>query len=537
MGRRILFALLLLCLPTPALALQGTVYRDSDQNAVRDPGEPGLAGVVVSNGRDVVTTDAEGGFRLTGGSETFVRVTCPDDHRCPHWHRRGGGDFGLLPQATPDDFFFVHVSDIHAYDQEGDFLAWSSPPIPAWMPDRLAYWLLLFRLGRVYPHLSRAQIADEFRAELSRYRSVDELSDAALIGAYGDEFQRPGSGLGRVEERIRAALGEVAALEPALVISTGDLILEGNQAPPPVVERWLRFYREATEATGVPWVNTIGNNEIAGLQNADVRHDDPRFGKYFFEETYGPTWFSFDRGRFHFVALDTHAPDPEESNPKSWLFTLMPEDEAAWLEADLALHGDRVVVALNHEPFAADPDWPFADDIEPAEGGEILTRHGVSYTLTGHVHWNGLVREGPTTHISTGALSGLRWIVPRSVHPRGYRLVYAHSGRLYSAWKEIGRPVLGFVVPEGSPTIAPASGAPGMGTREVVAVAADVRGPFAEVELTLAGEPLPLERWGRFFFRAELPEALEPEAELVLRTVGIDGSVTRTRLTAGEAVP
>lgn len=507
-----------------AHALEGRVYVDADADGVRDPAEAGLAGVVVTNGLELTRSGPEGLWTLREGPDGFVRITCPDDYRCPQRYRQGSGDFGLVPAPAADDFFFVQVSDVHAYDEAADFAAWSSPELPGWLPDPIVNWLLLFQLGRGYPELSREQIAEGFRLQLALHRSVGDLSDAAVIRAYAEEFRRPGSALGRVRERIQQAIAEVAALQPDFVIDTGDLVLEGNRAPADVVERWFRFYDEATRATGIPWISTLGNNEIAGIDNPDFDADDPRFGKHFFRALRGPSWFSFDRGPFHFVALDTHRPDPDAGDPKQWLFTEMPDAERAWLEADLAAHADRVLVALNHEPFVIHPSWPFASDLEPARDAGLFERHRVAYTLTGHVHRNGLARQGVTTHITTGALSGMRWIVPDSVHPRGYRLLYARDGRLFSAWKQLGQPVLGFVVPAGDPEIAPASGVAAGPEASLVAVAADARGPFAEVTLSLDGQPLAVERWGDFFVAARVPGGrLREGARLGLRARSASG--------------
>ena len=69
---------------------------------------------------------------------------------------------------------------------------------------------------------------------------------------------------------------------------------------------------------------------------------------------------------------------------------------------------------------------------------------------------------------------------------------------------------MGFVRPAGEGEHFPASGpvdperAPGEGI-EVVAVAADAEGPFARVSLRLGEEQIPLEEWGRYFFRASVP--------------------------------
>ena len=132
----------------------------------------------------------------------------------------------------------------------------------------------------------------------------------------------------------------------------------------------------------------------------------------------------------------------------------------------------------------------------------VLARHGVEYALTGHAHLNGLGLQRGTTHIQTGALSGLFWLLPTDLFPRGYRLVYARDGRLHTAWKDLGKPVLGLAEPR-------AAGG------HVVAVAADRAGPFRSVRLELDGQPVAHERWGDYFLHARVDAAAAPRLVVI----------------------
>jgi hypothetical protein len=294
------------------------------------------------------------------------------------------------------------------------------------------------------------------------------------------------------------------------VISTGDLVLEGNRASPEAIERWLDFYQELARGTGLRFYDTIGNNEIAGNQSDAFAPDDPRFGKGAFRARLGPTHYSFDRGDLHFVALDTHRGAPGFFDEKRFVYTELEPDVRAWADADLAAHAGRVLVVLNHEPLAHEDGWRFIGD--PVDDQGLLERHRVPYALAGHVHRNGLVRQGATMHVITGALSGMRWMLPAAVHPRGYRLVYARDGKLWHAWKELGKPALEFldVLPSGE---------------GVAFVAADAAGAFASLEATLDGAPLELERWGDYFGAARVPADAISDAgsTLVLRATSRSG--------------
>lgn len=442
--------------------------------------------------------------------------------------------------ASPAGIFFVHVSDVHAWNEPRDFRD-HSMPIPGWLPAPVASWLILWQLARYHPTLDRAGIAEAFRRELAAHgvAGAGGLGDLAALSAWAAELDRPGSPLGRAGDQVRAALAEVAGLRPDFVVSTGDLVLEGNAAPPEVMERWLRFYRDATAATGIPFHHTIGNNELAGTARDDFPTDDPRFAKGAFRALFGPTWFSFDRGAFHFVALDTHAPRPGSRDPRDWSFTTLPEEERAWLDADLAQNRGRTVVVLNHEPLEADPRWKFAGAVEPVDDGGLLAKHAVPYALTGHVHWNGFVRAGATAHITTGALSGLRWAAPASVSPRGYRLLWGTpDGRLFSAWKELGQPLLELVQPSGdsqrftNPEPDPTRVAAQEGRVPIVVAAADALGPFASVTLHQDGKALAVERWGACFVAASAAPG-----ELDLVAADASGRTLRVRRTRVGAVP
>src|SRR3546814_19501093 len=65
MRRAIVAMLWFACGCAVAQAPGGTVFEDGNGNVVRDAGEAGIAGVAVSDGRQVVRTDAQGRHALT----------------------------------------------------------------------------------------------------------------------------------------------------------------------------------------------------------------------------------------------------------------------------------------------------------------------------------------------------------------------------------------------------------------------------------------------------------------------------------------
>ncbi len=103
-----------------ARASTGVVYEDANGNGRRDPGEAGLAAVEVSNGVDVVRTDASGGFSIADrpGSRVFVikpRGWRPpaDGENLPLFYATAGkpADFPLHRADEPDDMRALILTD------------------------------------------------------------------------------------------------------------------------------------------------------------------------------------------------------------------------------------------------------------------------------------------------------------------------------------------------------------------------------------------------------------------------------------------
>ncbi len=118
-----LVALSGIVIPLPVSAqsadLRGVVYDDANANGVRDVSEHGIAGVVVSNQRDVVVTDSLGHFDIPRGTTGILFVSVPNGFRAsgkfwqPTTATATTVDFGLIRQTQSRTFTFVHASDSH----------------------------------------------------------------------------------------------------------------------------------------------------------------------------------------------------------------------------------------------------------------------------------------------------------------------------------------------------------------------------------------------------------------------------------------
>ena len=107
-----------------AAPVSGTVFDDRNANGVRDAGEPGLAGVAVSDGSAVALSDAAGHYQLEAADGAMIFVIKPRGWRPPadaqnlpqFYHRRAPAsaaalDFPLLASEEPDHFRALIFTD------------------------------------------------------------------------------------------------------------------------------------------------------------------------------------------------------------------------------------------------------------------------------------------------------------------------------------------------------------------------------------------------------------------------------------------
>ena len=81
---------------TGAPAISGVVFEDRSGTGRHQAGDRGIPGVLVSNGREVVRTDAGGRYTLPIGEETIIFVIKPSGYAVPT-------DEDRLPQ-----FYYVY---------------------------------------------------------------------------------------------------------------------------------------------------------------------------------------------------------------------------------------------------------------------------------------------------------------------------------------------------------------------------------------------------------------------------------------------
>lgn len=274
---------------TPSEFAVGIVFHDRNGNSLRDSGEEGLAGVRVSNQREIVQTDREGRYRLPVDDETILFVIKPRNWRTPldenhlprfyYIHKPGGSPKMRYPGVAPTGPLPASV----------DFAL-----RPQWEPDK--FRAIFF----ADPQPRNQQEID--------YIAHDVVED--LIGA---------------DASFGVTLGDIMFNDLSLFNSLNRTIA----------------------LIGIPWYNVLGNHDI-NFDSPDDKHSDETF-----ESVYGPSYYSFDHGPVHFIVLDDVVwVGAKGEETRGRYHGGLGEEQMAFIRNDLAsIPKDQLVVLMMHIPL------------------------------------------------------------------------------------------------------------------------------------------------------------------------------------------
>ena len=199
--------------------------------------------------------------------------------------------------------------------------------------------------------------------------------------------------------------------DASFFINMGDLSDNGQSW-----DQWREWYENADVLTGqMPLAPVLGNHEAYSL---DWKFAQPYTYKALFSVPYGAPKgqsrmaYSFDYGDVHYVSLNT---DYEELH---YAYPTMMEDEAGWLDADLAAakkEGKRLIVLMHRPPWDSPYDGQL--DINGQYFMPIFDKYNVPLVFAGHEHvyartspmkGNTPAKEG-TVYITTGRSGTEPW--------------------------------------------------------------------------------------------------------------------------------
>jgi len=293
--------------PTPAPAdpagpaAKGVVFHDRDGDGVRDEGEPGLPGVRVSNGRDVVRTDESGRYELPVDDDTILFVIKPRNWMTPVDAENLPKFYYIHKPAGSPETHFPGVAPTGPLPASVDF-----PLVARDEPD--AFKLLLF--GDTQPR-------DVKEVEYITHDVIEPLIAAKSHGA-------------------------------VLGMTLGDVVFNDLSVFEPL--------KQSVALLGLPWYNVLGNHDM-NFDALDDRYSDETWEHYF-----GPSYYSFDHGPVHFVVLDDVVwvhPGKDVKKPKGSYHGGLGARQMEFLRNDLAsTPKDQLVVLTMHIPITEVEERP-----------------------------------------------------------------------------------------------------------------------------------------------------------------------------------
>ena len=245
-------------------------------------------------------------------------------------------------------------------------------------------------------------------------------------------------------EGCNLAFKKAAAHHADFAIQGGDHAMDIMGVDRKQADSLFDLYDHTEQALGLKVHHTIGNHDQFGIINkAGVQATDPGYGKKFFEEHLGPTYYSFDHKGYHFVTLDTVQPTPD----RSWEARI-DAPQLAWLTADLAklpkgapvivtCHVPLVTAFTSYEkptttgsgltPPSAHPQLVVANSYEVLA---VLEQYNILAVFQGHTHINEVVQFHGIHYVTSGAVCGNWWHGTRMGTPEGFTVVSLRNGKI-----------------------------------------------------------------------------------------------------------
>jgi hypothetical protein len=405
--------------------LRGAVFEDKNRDGRRQHGEPGVPGVLVSNGAEVVVTDAAGRYTLSieerpGGTTIFIT-------------KPAGYDVPLNAQNIPQ-FSYHHVPQGSPPLRFGGLPA--SGPLP----------------GHINFPVSRGRDFEKFKVVIS-----------------GDTQPYSNTEVGYVRDTLARDMLAMGTDDIEFVMVEGDIVGDDLGLYP-------RF-KDVMKVTDTPHYFVPGNHDL------DFDANDDAFALDTFRREWGPAYYSFDLGQVHFVTLDDlRYPCTTEDNrdgrhafcdnPGSLTYTGVVDDrQMLWLANDLAaVPEDKLIVLSMHIPLVSYVDQGSSQH-QVSNVKEIyeLLRGRKALALSGHTHtleqfrpgelyqgwqtaFNEPIGPSPFPQIVTGATCGSWWSgdldadgIPMAIDrlgaPRGYLVIEFDGASYRDTFKATGKAV------------------------------------------------------------------------------------------------
>src|SRR5699024_7505587 len=341
--------------------VSGTVFLDEDENNRLDAPEEGIPDVAVSNGREVGVSDGKGNYERPMEEERIVSIRKPAGYKLP-----------LNENNLPQYFYYIHQPD-------------GSPALK-------------------YPGLEPTGALPQ-KVNFGLFPSEKKESFTAI--AFGDPQPRDNRELSYFRDDIVSELADTGA---DLTLVLGDIMFNDLS----LFDRYNRIMK----TVDTPVYNIVGNHDI----NFDTEGN--RYAKETYKSHYGPTYFSFDYGDVHFIALDNMDYLGSDKDGHGKYRGYLSDTHLQWIQNDLQyVEDDKLIVLLAHIPlYSGDSDGKSVNTVNREALISLLEDRDRVLFLGGHRHMTfqhflgkefGRTNQAPIHHIATTAASGSWWRGPK----------------------------------------------------------------------------------------------------------------------------
>jgi predicted phosphodiesterase len=185
------------------------------------------------------------------------------------------------------------------------------------------------------------------------------------------------------------------------------------------------MYNEAVAEMGIPFFQGLGNHD------EDYRMGDDETSDRTFKKFYGPTYYSFNRGRAHYVMLDDVRYLGVEREYDGYIV----QQQLDWLEKDLKfVDKDALLLICLHIPV-------YNQVKNNKELYKLLKPFKNVHVLSGHTHYNDNNIKGNVYEHNHGTVCGAWWTGPicEDGTPRGYGVYQVDGNQLKWHYKSMER--------------------------------------------------------------------------------------------------
>lgn len=402
MKRFVFFALLssfvLSTIDAQFITAKGLVFHDQNENGKRERREPGIPGVAVSNGEDIVLTNEKGQYEiLIDEEDAIIFVIKPSFYNLP------------VNELNLPQFYYIHKPNgLPELEYKG-----SEPTGP--LPKQIDFGLLT------------GTCSDEFSILVFSDPQADNLQE---VDYYNLDFADPLQG----------------SAEHIFGITLGDIVGDDLDLHHPT--------NLATSKIGIPWFHVLGNHDM----NFDAQ--TPRQADESFENQYGPSTYAFNQGNVHFIVLN-NVIFPNDLSNRFYVGGLR-ENQFRFIENSLKyVPTDHLVVLFMHIPLFIEAEYGETFLSKHRERlFKLLENRPYTLSLSGHTHYqkhslftknDGWFRDEPHHHYNVGTASGDWWSgsskkngVPaatmRDGTPNGYNILRFKENQYQYEYIASGKP-------------------------------------------------------------------------------------------------